>query len=274
MVRWIRACWPPWTWTRRPPAVRVSPGTTVVTRSPRPDSIPATGAGAQTRRSGSASAAAIMASTSQWSGCSWVTSTAWRPSRAAVTSENIPGSITSPLSPSVIRTQEWVYLVSSIAPERTPDGVHRDVSVRQQRYRQTLATPQQYAAGDSGGAEAIPYPVERTVEGGRLLALERQRELDSRVVVEVGQGHAHQGHAAVADHRERRPQQPTGGRQDGLGVAGGVRQRVRSGRPLEVLKPHPQDYGSAHAMGAAQPAGQLVDKPHEVAVDLVERLVP
>src|SRR3954467_825895 len=153
-----------------------------------------------------------------------------------------------------------------------PARVDREPSVRQQRYRLTLIAPEQYRPRDGGGAEAVADAVERLVD--RVPTLEGEDELDVGSVLEVGEGDAEQGQALAVDRRhDRREQRPRRG-EDGLGLLGGVGERVRSGRTREVLEAQAQHHGPADAAGGAQPAGDAVDDPDEDRIELSGRAPP
>ena len=58
--------------------------------------------------------------------------------------------------------------------------------------------PEEHGAGDGRGAEPVAHVVERGVERGAVVAIERERELHGAVVVEVGDGDADQREPVLA----------------------------------------------------------------------------
>src|SRR6478736_4637563 len=116
----MSACWPPKLRMAKPAASKDSPAATVWIRPAASGALPfssvATPAGANSCSSGLASRAPETASTSMWSACSWVMSTAAAPSSALSVSEKVPGSSTSTRPSFSIRTQAWVNFVSFIRP--------------------------------------------------------------------------------------------------------------------------------------------------------------
>ena len=135
------ACNSPTTRTANPSSVSSSPGRTTVTRS-------ATAGSASLIRSATASivqtgaSVARRCSTSQWSGCSWVISTAATPSRAS-RSDQPPGSMTRSRPPAESRTQEWPNLVILMPASCQPvsrRARRRSTSARSPRARRSATT--------------------------------------------------------------------------------------------------------------------------------------
>ena len=104
-------------------------------------------------------------------------------------------------------------------------------------------------------AEAVAHVVERRVDRV-VAAVERQRQLDGVVVLEVAEREADQRDPLALDQRHRRRQQPARRGQDRLRVGGRLVQRVRAGRAREVVEAQAQHHRAADAAGAAQPAGR------------------
>jgi len=67
--------------------------------------------------------------------------------------------------------------------------------------------PEKDAPRDGGRSEPVTHRVERGIDRRSVPAVERQRELDRSVVVEVGEADADQGDALIADHRQGRHEQ-------------------------------------------------------------------
>ena len=105
--------------------------------------------------------------------------------------------------------------------------------------------------------------VERGVEGVAA-TVERQRELDGAVVVEVADRDADQREAPALDQSAwPSPAAPARWRGSSAVCAVGVGQRVRPGGAGEVVEAQPQHDGAADPPGGAQPAGHPVDEPDE-----------
>src|SRR4029450_13857590 len=94
--------------------------------------------------------------------------------------------------------------------------------------------------------------------------IERQRELDGVVVVEVTEGYADQGDALTPDHRHGGREQPPRRGKDRLAAAGPPRQCVRPRRAGEVIEPQPKHHRAAYSVSRTKPARQAVDKRDEV----------
>ena len=80
--------------------------------------------------------------------------------------------------------------------------------VRKQRNGDARVAPEQHGAGDRGRPEPITDVVERDVERAATLPIERQRELDRAVVVEVAQREPDERDASALDHRHGRASRP------------------------------------------------------------------
>ena len=106
------------------------------------------------------------------------------------------------------------------------------------------------------------------------MAVERQRELDRTVVVEVRDRDTDEGQPALFDQRRDGGEERSRRREDRLGVRGGAGQRVRAGGPGEVVEAKAQDDGSTHSFRLAHAAGHPVDERDDLGVDLVRRARP
>ena len=124
---------------------------------------------------------------------------------------------------------------------------------------------------DGGRAEPVPNAVERSVEGTSAAPIERQRELDDVVVVEIADCDPDQGEASTLDQGYGHMQQRAYRREDRLGVRGRARQRVRARRAREVVEAQSEHDRSAGSPGRPHPAGDAVDEGGDDSVDLVGR---
>ncbi len=78
--------------------------------------------------------------------------------------------------------------------------------------------------------------------------------------------------ALLVDQRHGRRRAATAPRRGSVWVCGGgLRQRVRAGRPGEVVEAQPQHDRAAHAVGGAHPPGDAVDQRDQRGVDRVRR---
>ena len=108
-----------------------------------------------------------------------------------------------------------------------------------------LVAAEQHGAGDRRRPEAVAHVVERGVERLGAPAVERQRELDRAVVVEVGERDADEREALALDQRHRRGEQVPRRGEDRLGLGRRLGQRVRARRAGEVVEAQPQHDGAA-----------------------------
>ena len=117
-------------------------------------------------------------------------------------------------------------------------------------------------------------PSSATSRAATAAGVERQRELDRRVVAQVGHGHAHEGEPLLLDERRGRCQQLPRRGQHRRGVGGGFGHRVRPGGPGEVVEAQPQHDGAPDAPGAAHAARHPIDQCHEHGIDPGRRARP
>ena len=133
---------------------------------------------------------------------------------------------------------------------------------------------QEDGTGDRLRSEAHPHVVERGVEGTGAAAIERQRELDSTVVVEVGDGEPDQGQATFLDELRGCGEQRSDGRQDRRRLGGRLGQGVRSGGPGVVGEAQPQHDRAADPPALAQAPGHPVGEGDERGVDVLGGVRP
>ena len=120
------------------------------------------------------------------------------------------------------------------------------------RVNRGAAAPEARVAAEQDGprdglrAEAVADLVEGGVE--RVARVERERELDGARVVEVGDRDADERQALPLDHRHRRDEQLARRGEDRVRLRGRARQRVRAGRPREVVEAQAQDDRAADAV--------------------------
>ena len=97
--------------------------------------------------------------------------------------------------------------------------------------------------------------------------IERERELDRAVVLEVAERHSEKRDALSLDHRHCRGEQPSRGGEDRPGLSRRLRQSVRSSRSREVAEAQPKRDRAAGPPGCPQPAGEPVDESDEDGVE-------
>jgi hypothetical protein len=118
--------------------------------------------------------------------------------------------------------------------------------------------------GQRPGAEAVAHGVDRAIQTGAGQLVERQRQLDGAVVVEIAHRHADERDALLLDQRAGGGQQPARGVQDRGRVRRRLRQRVRPRGPgAVVMEAQPHRHRVADPAGRAQPAGHPVDQGGE-----------
>src|SRR6266542_5153325 len=99
-------------------------------------------------------------------------------------------------------------------------------SIWEERHRQPRLATKQHGPRYGGAPESVAHLVECRVERMAAATIERQRELERDVVVEVADRHADEREAATFDHGHRGSEQSLRSRKDRLGVGGRARQRV------------------------------------------------
>ena len=127
----------------------------------------------------------------------------------------------------------------------------------------TAAEPKRSRTSSSAASSALP--------------LERWKgsvSWTAAVVVEVAHGQPDEGEALALDHRPGLGEEVLRRGQDGLGVGGGLGQRVRAGRPGEVVEAEPEHHGAPHPVGGPHAPGHPVDQGGQDGDDLLGRAAP
>src|SRR6266511_5841382 len=140
-------------------------------------------------------------------------------------------------------------------------------SIGKQRHDKPLVAAQQHSARHSRRSEALSHLVERRVEGIAAVTVERERQLEWTVVIEVRDCYADECETQPLDHRHRRRQQPSHRLQDRVGMRGRVGQGVRTSRTREVVEAQTEHNRAADPPRRAHPPRDAVDEPHDDRVD-------
>ena len=123
----------------------------------------------------------------------------------------------------------------------------------------SLVAAEQNGTSDRIRAKADSYLVEYRVKGGVAPPLERQHELGRDVVVERRDRDTDQRQSLPFDQRHRSRKERPRSREDRLCVRGRKRQRVRPGRPREIVEAQSQDDRSPNPVRGAQATRDAID---------------
>ena len=142
-----------------------------------------------------------------------------------------------------------------------PFPARRGTVVGEHRHGRARVAAEEHGAGDGRAAEPLADVVEGGVERAAAWRVERQRELDGVVVVEVGDGDADEREALAArSWAARGASSPADRRRGSCRCARWPSQGVRAGGPGEVVEAQAQHDGAADPAGGAHPAGHPVDE--------------